>query len=306
MALTAGWGAESHVRERWWSELARRYGEPHRRYHTLAHIGQCLDLLDEVVAAGIVVADPARIELGLWFHDAVYVSWSGRNEEKSAELALRALAELRAPEPERVGRFVRATKAHADPADDDDALGLDLDMSILGADPVAFAQYQRDVRAEYAWVPDWFFDWSRGRFLRAVLARPAVFLTAGMRERFEASARRNGEAALAALAAPSGGRAVSFDEDAVWTTERGRLVETVPWADVERVLVLTTDEGPFVEDVFVVLVGGERGVVAGQGDEGARALLDRLLALPGFDHARFVTAMECTSNARFEVWERGG
>ena len=43
--------------------------EPHRRYHTLQHLGECITLFERV---GALATHPAEVEVGLWFHDAVY------------------------------------------------------------------------------------------------------------------------------------------------------------------------------------------------------------------------------------------
>ena len=49
-------------------ELSRRYHEPQRAYHTLAHIQDCLQQLDQVHQ----LAEHAdEIELAIWCHDVV-------------------------------------------------------------------------------------------------------------------------------------------------------------------------------------------------------------------------------------------
>ena len=44
--------------------LVELYGEPHRHYHTLAHIRHCLRQFD--LAAGLM-DQPDAVELALWF-----------------------------------------------------------------------------------------------------------------------------------------------------------------------------------------------------------------------------------------------
>src|SRR5919108_1660513 len=80
-------------------------------------------------------------------------------------------------------------------------------------------------------------------------------------------------------------------------------VEMLAWSDLQEVGVMTTDEGPWAEDVFFVLVGpGCSGVLVPQGAEGSKALVDRLLQLPGFDERRLIEAMGSTSNRKFVCW----
>ena len=89
-----------------------------------------------------------------FFHDAVYDPHAADNEEQSARLAERVLAELGWDEARgrRVGDLVRATAAHEAPPDDDTAVLLDADLAVLGSDPAAYQAYVTGVRAEYAHV----------------------------------------------------------------------------------------------------------------------------------------------------------
>src|ERR1051325_7755552 len=72
-------------------ELAARYNEPHRAYHTLAHIADCLDQFE---AAKHLAEEPLAVELAIWFHDAVYDSRASANEERSVDLAAKVGGEL--------------------------------------------------------------------------------------------------------------------------------------------------------------------------------------------------------------------
>ena len=70
-----------------------------------------------------------------------------------------------------------ATMAH-DPADADEAVLLDADLSILGAAPATYDRYVAAVREEYAHVDD--AGWRAGRsgVLRGFLDRPQIYATA--------------------------------------------------------------------------------------------------------------------------------
>lgn len=96
---------------------------------------------------------------------------------------------------------------------------------------------------------------------------------------------------------------VLVDDDGV-TCHRGNLIESVTWDDLQRVKILTTDQGPFIEDVFYVLFGTEDGCVVPHGAAESTDLLGRLQALPGFDNEAVVDAMTCVENNEFECWER--
>jgi len=179
-------------------ELMAAYAEPHRHYHTAQHLEACFAHFD---AVGSLAAHPAEVALALWFHDAIYDTKRQDNEEKSAAWAKRALlaAGAAADAAGRVHALVMATRHAAVPRGRDEAVLVDVDLSILGAAPGRFDEYERQVRAEYAWVPDFIFRRKRRQVLGGFLARAQLFSTAPMRERLEASARANLERSLAQL-----------------------------------------------------------------------------------------------------------
>ncbi|NDU75252.1 metal-dependent phosphohydrolase [Actinomadura sp. DSM 109109] len=173
------------------AELDQRYGEPHRRYHTRAHLTAVLDLVDEL--AGHAAA-PDTVRIAAWFHDAVYDPERADNEERSARLAARMLADTDLPEAvvAEVVRLVELTTTHApDDGDRDGQVLCDADLAVLGAEPDGYAAYAAAVREEYAFVPDEFFRAGRAEVLNGLLALPRLFHTPLARERFEERARAN-------------------------------------------------------------------------------------------------------------------
>ncbi len=180
------------------AELCARYGEPHRAYHTLEHLGECLAQLEEARA---LAARPHEVALALWFHDAVYDPRASDNEQQSAVWAERVLlaAGASAELAHRVAALVLATKHDAMPEPGDSALLVDVDLSILGAERARFDAYETQVRREYEWVPDAAYREGRARVLRSFLERPRIYATAHFHDRLEARARDNLRRSLAAL-----------------------------------------------------------------------------------------------------------
>ena len=103
---------------------------------------------------------------------------------------------------------------------------------------------------------------------------------------------------LKRMVSPPPPAVVTVDDEAVM-----RGAERVRWADLVRVEVLTTDEGPFVEDVWWLLHDANGGGCAVPGAQ-AGLVLPRLQQLPWFDNAAVMLAMASTENARFLAWER--
>ncbi|WP_329337774.1 hypothetical protein OG866_24335 [Streptomyces sp. NBC_00663] len=172
-------------------DLLARWQEPQRRYHTLAHLTAVLDHVDVLEK---YADDPDVVRLAAWFHDAVYLPERSENEERSARIAERALAEAGVPEGRtaEVARLVRLTVTH-DPADDDrDGQVLcDADLAILAAPPSAYAAYTAAVREEYHFVPNEAFREGRSAILRQLLELPRLYRTPHGAAEWEATARYN-------------------------------------------------------------------------------------------------------------------
>jgi len=180
------------------AQLLSRYSEPHRAYHTLQHLQECLELRRDLAAPD---ASAAEIDIALWFHDAIYEPTRSDNEARSADwLDDVATSAGLAPEVrERLRRLVMVTRHSVAPATTDEALLVDIDLSILGAPPARFSEYEEQVRQEYLHVPAWIFRRKRREILVGFLARDAIYTTAQCRQRFEAQARRNLAESIAAL-----------------------------------------------------------------------------------------------------------
>lgn len=210
----------------WWRRLAAAYGEAHRRYHTMRHLEELMELLDaHGIAAG--VKDRVAIELAVFFHDVVYDCFAGispgANERQSAALFERFAddVEMRADLRAKVRTWILMTIDHRVDvdADVDARFFMDIDMSILGKPWVRYEEYSAQVRAEYAYLWPPLLWIGRRRFLRSAAAAPAgtgavhpVFATALFRDSlgYERRARSNAareadalETRIAALCAAS-------------------------------------------------------------------------------------------------------
>lgn len=97
---------------------------------------------------------------------------------------------------------------------------------------------------------------------------------------------------------------VDIDAWGVRRNQGARCIESVAWSELVRVHILTTDEGPFVEDVFWLLEAADgRGCAVGQTQACAVGLLEQLQRLPRFDHAAVIRACGSTENNLFLCWE---
>lgn len=196
------------------AELDSAYGAADRHYHNRTHIADCLTLLEQHRR---IAVRPDELALAIWFHDVVYDTRRGDNEEKSAEAAARAL-ELRGARSEvvaRVRELILATKHGAKPGtgpgegEEDRAaradldLLVDIDLEILGRPAAGFDAYDAAIRAEYAWVPEAAYRAARIAVLEGFLRQDRIYRTGFFFESAEKPARENLARVLAVLKAAS-------------------------------------------------------------------------------------------------------
>lgn len=180
--------------------LQSAYREHHRAYHTLQHLHECLNHLGWVRTEKDY-ADLELVEAALWYHDAVYLPKARDNEAKSAQWAYTffdksGLSYLKC---QHIYDLVMATCHDAKPVERTQQIVVDIDLAILGATPERFAQYERQVRKEY-----WFVPWSRyrdkrGAVLQNFFSMSSIYSTDLFRSRFERQARVNLKKAIARL-----------------------------------------------------------------------------------------------------------
>lgn len=187
----AAYPLQSHFPTGLLNGLATRYAEPHRHYHTGAHVRALLHHLSSHLA---LAHAPELVAAAILFHDAIYDTRRQDNEALSADLARKSLTALRWPKEqvEKVAALVLAT-AHHQPSqrDADSLLFLDLDLSILGASVEVYDAYRTAIRQEFGWVEAGAYRAGRSRVLRAFLEREHIFSTPELRRAWEDAARRN-------------------------------------------------------------------------------------------------------------------
>ena len=173
------------------ADLCRRCSEPGRAYHNLDHVAAMLGTVSEF---GDMLYDEVAVCLAVWFHDVVYDSRRGDNEEQSAAYAAEVLNRGGASPSllPVVERLILATKAHQAPVDDTDCqILLDADLAILGASAAEYDRYAQAIREEYAWVPEDDYRAGRRRVLESFLGRARIYYTDALFERHEQAARVN-------------------------------------------------------------------------------------------------------------------
>lgn len=97
---------------------------------------------------------------------------------------------------------------------------------------------------------------------------------------------------------------VDYDQGAIKYTEASGQKREVRWEDILEIEIETTDQGPFVDDVFWVFKTNSARFVVPSETAGANLLLKRLQKLPEFDNKAAIESATSTENAVFRVWRR--
>ena len=189
-----------------WSYLEWQYGEPHRRYHGLAHAA-AVARDSAQLARDLPFSERAVVAVAAWAHDVVYDAVSGEDERRSAAWLRHWLTRAGVAEPHiaRAEGLVLATAGHQAPEDDEAATALlDADLAILGATPAEYDAYAIAVREEYAKYDDTAWAAGRAAVLENLLAHAPLYRSEAARSRWEAAARRNLAAELTRWRSPAG------------------------------------------------------------------------------------------------------
>lgn len=173
-------------------ELATRYSEPHRHYHNLLHVKECLDALSLIPKN---IGDRFLVELAVWFHGAVYCATDPvENEELSALLAQESMLSSGIPlrECREVSGMICQTDYFSTRAGSANSEAVcSADLAILGANAERYDEYSRQIRQEYGHVNDDEFEKGRVAFLNSLLEEQFIFPMEASRVLWECAAREN-------------------------------------------------------------------------------------------------------------------
>jgi len=180
-----------------YEKLVSCYNSPERHYHTLEHVYWGLRRARELAEAERYPDENMlSVYWAMWFHD-ICMSFdptnAAKDEELSASMAVVAAqrAGLSVIFQADVYRLVMATAHLKAPVRRDEAILIDADLSMLGADEEDFKQYEANIRKEWAHVAD--ADFYRGRelVLQRFACMPRIFTTDSAHRSWEKQARKN-------------------------------------------------------------------------------------------------------------------
>lgn len=97
---------------------------------------------------------------------------------------------------------------------------------------------------------------------------------------------------------------ITITDESVKVKHPKRKTEQINWKDIEEIAVVTTDEGPFLPDVWLVLMGKDSGCTLPQGAPKYDEVFDIISKYEGFKFDEYIKSASSTGNARFDVWKR--
>jgi predicted metal-dependent HD superfamily phosphohydrolase len=185
----------------YWQLIHNKYSEKSRHYHNLEHLRALFASFDQHHGA---LTDPTVVAWAIWYHDVIYNARRRDNEEQSAILASKYLAETGLSPLQQTNclAYIRATGKHLDvdtEPESDLAYFLDFDLAVLAWSPAKYQEYAAAIRKEYRHVPGFLYRRGRRKILRYFLAAPVLFRTAVFQADFEEGARANLEWELGML-----------------------------------------------------------------------------------------------------------
>jgi len=173
-----------------WKEIASAYSNSSRKYHTLVHLE---NLNKELLPLKEKIGDWEIIVFSIAYHDIVYNTLKGDNEEESAKLAVARLNQLEI-QKERIelcNSHILATKRHVANDTIDTSFFTDADLSILGYELPVYREYAQQIRKEYRYYPGPVYKAGRKKVLNHFLNMDRIFQTNHFYNLYERQARKN-------------------------------------------------------------------------------------------------------------------
>ncbi|HSY77454.1 MAG TPA: hypothetical protein VK890_11385 [Bacteroidia bacterium] len=95
---------------------------------------------------------------------------------------------------------------------------------------------------------------------------------------------------------------VTITDELVKIEHPERKTETVYWKDLKAVKLINTDVGPFLPDVWLMLIGNTSGCLIPQGAKGCEEVYNIVSKYENFNFENVIESMKCTGNQEFLLW----
>lgn len=175
--------------------LSTLYTQPHRHYHNMNHINDCLAEFEAARDSFPELSDRDRNQIitAIWFHDAVYNPYSKQNEANSADLIPVVAGDYISTHYE-LRDMIMATSRHLVTQPDlplRTQILLDIDLSGFGQPFDICWKNSENIRKEYYNTSDLDFNKGRLAFLQTIILRPSLYYTNYFKEKYDIQSHKN-------------------------------------------------------------------------------------------------------------------
>ncbi len=81
-------------------------------------------------------------------------------------------------------------------------------------------------------------------------------------------------------------------------------IESAKWDEIIKVSVITTSQGPIMDDVFLVIFKREKGCLVPSEAIGYNDVFEKVSKFDGFNFTKYIEAMSSSSDNEFVCWQK--
>ncbi len=97
---------------------------------------------------------------------------------------------------------------------------------------------------------------------------------------------------------------VTITEEFIKIEHPRRKTEQILWKDINEIRLINTDEGPFLPDVWLALIGKDSGCLIPLGAKGYDTVYNVVSKYDNFNFENVIKSMACAKNDQFLLWTR--
>jgi hypothetical protein len=97
---------------------------------------------------------------------------------------------------------------------------------------------------------------------------------------------------------------VTVTDELILVEHPRRKSEQILWRDITEIKLINTDDGPWLPDVWLTLLGKDSGCLIPQGANGYDTVYDIVSKYDGFNFENVIKSMSFTDNMQFQLWTR--
>jgi hypothetical protein len=97
---------------------------------------------------------------------------------------------------------------------------------------------------------------------------------------------------------------VTITDTSIKVEHPERKTQQIYWNSIKTIKFINTDEGPFLPDIWLTLMGENEICMIPNGAKGYDTIYNIVSAYEGFHFEKVIESMGCSENAEFLLWEK--